>query len=73
LRVIALTSARDQARLCEFDFQVVVFFRPGGPGRIKGDLIVGRGIFKAFLRQAGDIVAGRESKTAALDGEHLET
>lgn len=41
-------------------------------GWIKGYLVLGHRIGEALLQQAGDIVAGAESKTAAPDGKHLE-
>jgi hypothetical protein len=71
LPVIALTGASHEAGLCETDLQVVIFVRLGS-GWVEGQLVIRIRIDEAFLQESGNIVAGGESKAAALDGKHLE-
>src|SRR5271163_5025412 len=73
LRVIALTSACDEAGLGDSYFEVMIFVRALGCGCGEGDLVVGRAVGNALLQHRGDIIIELESETAALDGEHLES
>src|SRR5580704_615010 len=72
LRIVTLTGARDKARFCDLNFQLVVFVGLISEGRIEGDLIVGLRIGETLSQETGHVIVEVERKATTLYGEYLQ-
>jgi len=73
LGVVAFAGAGFQAGLREIDLEAMILVAPGSRGRFEGDLVVGLGVCETFLKKFGEVIAGAENQTAAVNGEYLKS
>jgi hypothetical protein len=72
LGVVALERAPDQVRVVQLNLQVMVLVGAVRRRRVEGEFVIRGGVGHALLQQGGDVVAGGQGLTTALDGQDLE-